>query len=250
MAFYFIFFSCKKEKNSPSQSQKIGNIEEINLNQKKDSDTISYELWHATTALLPENEIPRVDKLDEMEILFENRTKKIKDTLLSSVELSLSNKRLEKDGNMLKLKEALVQGNTNLYCQSILDIPLGKNPYMYSLYMGEKYNFGPAFNDVYLYITRVGLYRFRTKYKEWKTFDYEKSLLLRGGSENFNFVTQDEKYLYFYSLIKAYKKGDIYLSQTLGRYFREGLYFPKDTETADKLDSIYENRQPVKTKTE
>lgn len=221
---FIIFLSCSENK-----SQK--NIHYVKPYSEYNADSISYKQWYATAFLIPEKEVPNVEKVNEVEILLINDTQNFRDSLCVSIsedKIPLIQNNNGEDMS-IRIKNYLTEGNIKDYCEN--------NFYWYpaSLYMAEIYSFPPAYIDTYYSL--ILLNKKQSKSQEEKINEY-----------SLEYINRNEQNLAIYCLIKAYKKGNISEAKTLAQYFREGKYLPKDNLTAIELDYIYENRPLIEFK--
>lgn len=227
---FSLFFSCSKKSKNNDLGPAL-------INQQKEfADSLPYELWYATFSLIPESEIVQIDQLDNEAETVGKKTKLFRDSIINSIDLNKLSKKKESE---YLLKEALANGNQEVYCKIVHDGLLQTELYPYSLYMAEKHNFVPAYDDVFQFFYKKNYILFKKKKQEEK-----KSLLW--DEMALAYLDENERYLALYCLIQSYKKGNIYNANNLSYYFRKGLYFPKDIKTANKLDSIYEYRPLIK----
>lgn len=199
-------------------------------NNMENSDSSSYELWYAALNIIPESEIIQIEEVNKEERILNTKTKVFRDSLLEVVDI---NNLSQFDDSPDLLKGALTNSNLEIYCRVVHKGLLQAELYPYSLYMAEESNFIPAYDDVFSYFYKLN-YVFQRKEGIRDKFKY-----------SLNALSEDQRSLALYCLIKSYKMGCIQNARVLSYYFREGLYFPKDVATANKLDSIYEYRPPV-----
>ncbi|NDV97498.1 hypothetical protein D0T84_21765 [Dysgonomonas sp. 521] len=220
-----LIVSCSKYKKTKKDNNNY--IHKIIPYNSQSEDSISYELWYATAFLLPESEIPQVPQINEMEQILSEKLQSFKDSLLYSVKNGKIPLIQDNKGRNISplIKDYIKSGDVNSYCKLS-----AYSPPTVSFYMAEIYNFTPAYTNTF-----YGLLK------------YSKRI---NPDENFNeyllkFLRKEDQDLAIYSLIKSYKKGNIDEAKILAYYFREGLYFNKDIDVANVLDSIYENKLPL-----
>ena len=215
---FFIVITCSDNKNKK-------NILFVKPYSEYNSDSISYKQWYATAFLIPEDKIPVVKKIDEVEIFLRKSTQFLRDSLYIVLTEENIPVILDDKGNNMSniIRNYLREGNINEYCEY--------NFYWYpgSLYMAEKYSFPPAYIDAY-----HGLILLNRKKGE----SFNKSI----SEFSLEYLNKDEQDLAIYCLIKAYQKGSISEAKILSQYFQEGKYLLKDETTAKGLNLIYENR--------
>ena len=99
--------------------------------------------------------------------------------------------------------------------------------YKYSLYIAEKYNYAFAYINVYLALSHTSVTLSDKNDKNKWPLDY---------------IEKKDRDLALYCLIKSYKMGEYGPAKVLSYYFKEGYYFPKSIDIANKFDSIYKKR--------
>lgn len=221
-SFMLLVVSCSKYKETKKVNSNY--IHKVIPYDPQYEDSISYELWYATAFLLPESEIPQVSQINKMEQILSEKLQPFKDSLLYSVENSEIPLIRDNNGRNISplIKDYLKSGNVNTYCKLST-----YSPFTVSFYMAEVYHFAPAYTNTF-----YGLLKYSKKMNPEENFN---EYLLK-------FLSKEEQDLAIYCLIKSYKKGNIDEAKTLAYYFREGLYFNKDIDVANVLDSIYENK--------
>ncbi len=214
--------SCSKQNELKKEGRNC--IHKIVPYDSRYEDSISYELWYATAFLLSESEIPQVEQINEIELSLNGKLHSFKDSLLNSVKESEIPVVRDSNGNDISslIENYLKNGDVNAYCKLST-----YSPYPVSLYMAEVYHFTPAYSNTF-----------------YSLLVYSKMM---NPSKNFNndllkYLRKKEQDIAIYCLIKSYKKGNINEAQTLAYYFREGIYFNKSIDTANMLDSIYQNK--------
>lgn len=222
--FLIIFSSCSTKT-----------VDKTNLINKKNidfQDSIPYDLWYVSLTLVSESEVIQIERIDSEERKLNSKTKTIRDSIIKSIDL---NKLPTMSNADSLLKEAIKTGNLAMYCTfTVNNGLLNFELYPYSMYMGEIYKFTPAYDDVFYYFYKLN-YILQKNQKVYDEFEY-----------SLNELNENQQNLALYSLIKSYKNGYIDNAKVLAYYFREGLYFPKDIQTANKLDSIYEYRSVIR----
>jgi hypothetical protein len=217
-----LIVSCSKYKKTKKENNYY--THKIIPYNPQYEDSISYELWYATAFLLPENKIPQVVQIDEMEQILSGKLQSFKDSLFYSVKNGEIPLIRDNNGRNISplIKDYLKSGDVNAYCKLS-----AYSPFTVSFYMAEMHHFTPAYTNTF-----YGLLKYSKKINPDENF---KEYLLK-------FLRKEDQDLAIYCLIKSYKKGNIDEAKTLAYYFREGLYFNKDIYVANVLDSIYENR--------
>ncbi|MDR2955000.1 MAG: hypothetical protein LBV43_07960 [Prevotella sp.] len=205
-------------------------VHEIMPYNPQNKDSISYELWYATAFLLPEDKIPKIDSLNIIEARLERRVRPVIDSIIHSIGKDLSLQILNNEENDISplVKEYLKKGDINAYCK------VNIYSYSISLYMAEVYSFIPAYGDTFYNLLKLA---FQSQKNQIQNITFNEDII--------RFLSCQEQDLAIYCLIKSYKKGDIKEAKTLAYYFKEGIYFKKDINIANTLDSIHENRPLV-----
>lgn len=216
-------FSCKnKRTENKDYSEDIATHTESELNP----DSMSYIMWVTKIGLVSESKIPRIKKLNDIEEKLELSTSRIRDSIVNTVDTS----KLALIGSteyLDILKKAMKDGDEESYYilrhDNQISVP-------YNLYIAEKYGFALAYSQTYEFILTMNMSKLRESKPEFEKKDIY----------NLDYLSNDKKDLALYTLIKGFKKGDIYNAKRISLYFKEGLYFPKDKEIANELDSLYE----------
>lgn len=204
--------------------------------ESSDACSISYELWYKTLNLIPESKVIQLSSINKEEKGLEKKIKIFRDSLLNSVKAEMN--KTDDDEKIILLREAVKNNDLNKYSKVAYygffnDKVFEQDGYRYSLYMGEKYNFAPAYNDVYIYLYKCSYILKRTFGDKDKLDDY------------LTYLNENLRNLALYCLIKSYNKGEIQNAPVLSNYFLDGIYFPKNIGISKSLDSIFENRPVI-----
>ncbi len=106
------------------------------------------------------------------------------------------------------------------------------NFYKYSYYMAQKYGHKSAYSDVFLDCGAKSA-------KYYKDNNYEEN-----NDWPLDYIGDNQKKLALSCLICSYKEDSPWAAKIFAYYFRNGYYFPKNIEIANKLDSIYKKAFP------
>lgn len=199
-------------------------------------------------------------KINEMDSLYNIKTKSYKNSILKSVSLNKKDiiKNLSIKGDDIsereqqvrnhmdidyvadKLLEALKEGDFELFDKLLKKYFFYFDSFNYSpyaLYLGEKHDIAQAYTEVYYYY-----YHLNQKKHNKERKSNMMMIATQFDSKRLEYIGKNEKELALWSLIKAFKMGDINIPLTLSYYFKNGYYLPRDTLTANKLKMIYDNR--------
>lgn len=171
-----------------------------------------------------------IKELDNTYIILEQRTESFRTDILQFVEHYKS-----KVDDTSLLGRSLA-GDIESYDTLTLEpehwtIRNDSNLYKYGFYIAEKYNYPSIYISVYLEVGGVRVPSSDRKNKNKWSLDY---------------LNDNERNLALYCLLKSYKMREISTAKIISYYFREGYYFPKNIEVANKLDSIYNRAYPPK----
>ncbi len=218
-----LFISCNTKKTENSNNPE--NVIVPKAENEVNSDMMSYIMQTERDALVDESKIPRIKKLDEIEEKLKLCTTRVRDSIMNTVDtskLTVAGSTEYKD----ILKKAMKDGDEESYYILKHENQIKFPNYFY---ISEKYGFAVAYSHIYEYFISMNMSKLESTNKEAE----------RRATYTLDNLNKDYQNLALYALIKGFKKGDIHNAQRISLYFKEGLYFAKDNEIANELDSLY-----------